>query len=93
MDTEARSAMTAMLAGTAYSYLHGVKEIPFAEIREDLNAIIRCGLESQDWFVSVHSMYHVVNGVEYYDIGIMTTGEPIGVRAVLDDGKLKASLH
>lgn len=93
MPYDERQALAALLVGTAYSYLHGFKEIPFDEISEDLNAIITCGLANQGWFVSISSKHHNHGGMQYYDIGIMTDGEPIAIRAVLQNGQIKTSLH
>jgi len=93
MNHEARQALAATLVGTAYSYLHGYKEIPFEDIKPDLDALVACGLGSQPWFVSISSKHHCHGGMQYYDIGIMTDGEPIAIRAVLQNGQLKTSIH
>lgn len=93
MDHEARQALAATLVGTAYGYLHRYKKIPFDRITLDLEALVCCGLGSQPWFVSISSKYHNVDGVEYYDIGIRTDGEPIGIRAVLQGSKTETIFH
>lgn len=93
MDHEARQTLAATLVGTAYGYLHRYKKIPFDKITLDLEALVCCGLGPQPWFVSISSKYHNKDGVEYYDIGIRTDGEPIAIRAVLQDSQLNTTFH
>lgn len=93
MDYETRQLLVATLVAAAYNYLHGYKEIPFDQIGEDLNAIVTCGLANQSWYVSISSQHHNVGGVQYYDIGVGTDAIPVCIRAVLDNGKFKTSLH
>ncbi len=93
MDHEARIDLVSLLVGTAYGYLCGHKKMPFVDIASDLTALLTCGLINQPWFVSAHALHHENGDMPYYDVGIMTDGEPILVRAVMQNNELKTTLH